>query len=578
MRVVRLLPLMAVGILVACIALERQPSESPLSPLSPLPPGSPGATPTTLPLPTYDPGATPPPPTFPPPPSPTPTTGILPILTPPKLREWPTATPTPLPAQAQRARQFAADQQGIPPERLEISWEQTVRLATTGEELWAGRFLDIDSGHYDYVWVDLSGHAGNLPDFSEQVVARIAEQESIPVEQLVVGSTGYGAYPFTKQIIWMAEIYDSMGEGIFDRVLDLEGNPADSGAIEAAERSAIERQCPRLEENLCRSFLSSSPEDLFYVWIDLDDKADLDVVAQKLEQAGYAYSQDDRRIRTRLPKWLILELTALEAVKHIAGDWPARTVPLNSNLSFTFDEADGQVNLRLSTEEYGCYNFQIDAELVHSEPHRFEIAIEGIHQPELCQEMVGPATWEATLGPLAGTYEMTFSYEDLRDRYRLIVAPESITAEPSEAIFTWPKYAAWLRLPIDAVWFVVQARTVDSEGTPIALERSTYEKEVGDFFAALENRGAAFFVPEEGVYSNRSFVPPWPNWWQSDGGGVEIPIDERSSLGFFGSWPDIRYFRHPKPDELIAFVRAFNSEGLLIAGHTWTGQSFLASD
>jgi len=509
---------------------------------------------------------------FSPLPSPTPADSIPPTPTPPQLREWPTPTPTPLPSQAERGRQFVAEREGIPAEQLHLHWESMILRPSTGEELWAGCLLDTISGHQYEVSVDASGRVAYVPDFSEQAVALLAEQEGIAAEQLIVANTASAIFPFSRQLVWCAKILDSKGKDIYGVNFDLDGNPVDVSAIEATEEAARQAQCPKLDASLCRTLLRKSSDDVQHVRVFLQEGADAGVVTQRIKEAGCEYEHEGQEVRARLSKKLIFELTTLDAVCQIISDWPSRTVPLDSNLVLAFEEAGGEVTLKMWTEKiYGCCNYQIDAQLSHVGPQQLEMVIRGLYQPEVCLEAMGPATREADLGRVDGVYELVFVYQDLQDRYRLTVSPASISLQLDEARFTWPKYETWLRLPPDAVWFVAQARTVDSEGTPVALERPTYQAQVDEFYAAVEGLDAELFVPPAGAYSNRQFVPPWPGWWHSKGDAVEIPIDDHSFYHF--KWPDIRYYHYTgSAERLQELLQEYNSATVAIGSYTWEGE------
>ena len=505
-------------------------------------------------------------------PTPTPTLGTVPTLTPPKLREWPTPTPTPLPFQAERARQFVVECEGIPADQLFVHRENVVIRPSTGEELWIGRILDTDSGHYFEVWVDSVGRVDRLPDFSEQAAAQIAERENIPSEQLVVVNSVNAVFPLTRQLVWRAKIIDSKGTAFFEANFDLDGNPVDVEAIQAAEESARQTQCHKLDDGLCLVLLKKSPQEMQDVSIWLYTEAYVDVVTSRIADSGYEHRQSGQSVYARLPKQFILELATLDAVRFIGADWPAKTVPLDSNLFFAFEEAGGEVALKVRTEKiYGCCNFEIDAEFSQPSQERLEIAISGIYHPEICLTVLGPATLEVNLGALDGKYELDFTYEKLKDHHRLTVSPEHIALRPGNVAFTWSQYERWLRLPPDTVWFVTEAPIVDRSGTPVAVDRLAYDLTAEAFFAAVEDLGAEPFTPIEGVYSNRRFIPPWPSWSQPHKGYTQIPIDDRSFHSF--KWPHIRYYHYTGPiTRLAELLREYYTEVFWVTGYTWDGK------
>lgn len=457
----------------------------------------------------------------------------------------------------------------MPASRLHLTMPSTVIHPSTGEELWVDRLLDVDSGRYCHVSVDESGQATHLPDWSERAVALIAEEEGISAEQLIVGNAIQVIYPFSHQLVWRAKLSERRGYGTFAVDLDLCGYPVDIEAVQAAEQEAHRAQCPKLQDALCYALLHMSPDAVEDVEIATREGLDPKELVAHLDRAGYEARQGRPFVYARLPKSVILDLVALDMVAWIDRGPHDGTVPLDSNLSFAFEEMSGQITLKMRTmKEYGCSNFPIEAALSRPESRKLELVIEGVHWPIICKESQGPARLEVNLGYLNGVYELAFAYEGLRDRYQMGVSPERIALEPVETTFTWPEYDVWLRLPPDTVWFVTRARTVHAGGTPVVLDRSTYQAQVGAFFADVEKLGAVRFVPEEGVYSNRGFISPWPSWWGSRGGYTEIHRDDRSFHSL--EWPEIRYYRYAGTNESIReLVEAHRSNTLGIVACTW---------
>jgi hypothetical protein len=377
----------------------------------------------------------------------------LPTPTAPALRAWPTMTPTPLPVQAERARQFVVAQEGVPAEQLLLRDGSIALHPATGEELWIGTFNAHPSGRAYQVMVNAAGQASYPPDFSAQAIAAIAAETGIAADQLSVVSQYYITFPFTRKAIWLATIVDMKGGLIKKGIgIDLSGNPVDFAPLQTAEENARRAACPKLDAILCSFVLSAALEDMHDIQILLRQGADPGSVLALIESAGYAYRRDDFGMYyITLPKRLLLDLTALPAVASVMADYPAKTGPLDSNLLFGFQDAAGQVTLKVRTEkEYGCSNFTVDAELrllEQSDTKRHEVVVWGIYRPRGCQTAMGPATWEVYLGPLGGRYELGFVYEDLRDDYILLVTPDRIMVEAVTQQFTRPEVSVWGRQP-----------------------------------------------------------------------------------------------------------------------------------
>jgi hypothetical protein len=250
-------------------------------------------------------------------------------------------------------------------------------------------------------------------------------------------------------------------------------------------------------------------------------------------------------------------------------------VPLESNLFLSFEESSGDIVLKIWTERiYPCSNFGIVADL-RSRARQLKITVKGIHKPEFCLTAMGPATQNISLGPLDRAHNLVFTYHGLRDRYRLDVSSERITITPKRVRFTRPVHETWLRLPQDAIWIVAEANTLTAERTPTVPDRSVYTAEARQFFSRLEEMEAERFDPQEGIYSNRQFVPPWPNWSWEDEGRTHIPITDSGFYLF--KWPDIRYYHYPgSAAQLQELVENHRSETVWITAYTWHGERYAA--
>jgi hypothetical protein len=250
-------------------------------------------------------------------------------------------------------------------------------------------------------------------------------------------------------------------------------------------------------------------------------------------------------------------------------------VPLESNLFLSFEESGGDIALDIWTERiYGCYNYEVVADLA-VRGSAIKISIEGVYQPQFCQDALGPARQEVKLGQLDGAHNLVFIYQGLRDRYRLAVSSERITITPKRVGFTRPIYETWLRLPQDAIWIVAEASTLTAERTPTVPDRAVCTAEASRFFSGLEEMGAERFNPQEGIYSNSRFVAPWPGWSWDDRGYTYIPITDNS--GYLFKWPDIRYYHYPgSATQLQGWVVNYQSQAVWITAYTWRGERYTA--
>ena len=98
------------------------------------------------------------------------------------------------------------------------------------------------------------------------------------------------------------------------------------------------------------------------------------------------------------------------------------------------------------------------------------------------------------------------------------------------------------------------------ERTPTVPDRAVYTAEAGRFFSSLEEMGAERFHPQEAIYSNFWFAPPWPGWSPEDRG---YPFKQ----------PDIRYYHYPGPaTQLQELVENYQSEAVWITAYTWRGE------
>ncbi len=505
-------------------------------------------------------------------PTPIPTPVSVPTNTPPAVLSWPTPEPTPLAAVAETARRFVTAQAGVTADSLRLEMELRALRPSTGEELWIGRFIDISTGRSAWVQVDTAGQPAFLPDFSAVAREQLAQARNIPLEQVEVASAVYTTFPFSRQVAWLANLFDSQNGEWMRMAFDLDGRPVDIQALQQAESDARQGQCGKLYEDLYRSLLLLPPEATRLVeiyWLEGSDPA---AVINWLEATGLAYQSKEISIQATLSKEAIYQVAALDPVSHIGPGYADQTVALDSNLLFSFEEAGGNLVLRMRTEKiYGCSNYPIDARLDHPGDSRWLITVRGILRRVMCETALGPAEWETTLGALDGEYELVFEYAGTQDRYRLTVTSRAVRVEVLANAFTWPRYSQWLRLPPGTVWFVAQACQGTALATPVPIERSVYREKLKEFFAAVESLGLEPLIPEEGIYSNRDFIPPWPAWHLVKGDRVEIPLDENRSSELH--WPEIRYFKGSgEPGQFSGLIENYRSQSICIGVYPWTGE------
>lgn len=379
-------------------------------------------------------------------PTPLPTFAPIPALTPTPspLRIWPTATPLPVRPQVEVAQQFVATQQGIPVDQLYLSFAYTVVCPSNGEELELLRLGDKRDGVYYYVLVDQTDRAAYAPDFSEQAIALVARREGITADNLLIVNKLYTALPFVRQAVQRFIIINTTSSRAPEYAIDfdLEGSPVEFKMLQVADKSARDAQCPKLDDSLCLDLVNASPDDEREVNITLIDGANLDAVTQRIKQAGYQYRYEQSMIRTRLPKYFVLELTQLEMVRRIfRGYADFRIESLASNVFFAIEAAGDQVVLTLRTEKiYGCNNYTLDLDALKPDAQRIEIGIKGIRMTSYCSDEMGPAKANLDLGRLSGEYDLVFVYqpENLLDQYRLNVVLPTINIEPISPRFTSP--------------------------------------------------------------------------------------------------------------------------------------------
>jgi hypothetical protein len=217
-----------------------------------------------------------------------------------------------------------------------------------------------------------------------------------------------------------------------------------------------------------------------------------------------------RRMNRRILALLVVVLLAgcIQQTRTLTGpakDSEAIRSPITSTLDFAFEEANGELLLKLRTqEEYGCCNFDIVASLVHPDPKTLLVDIDGVDQYSYCLTIVGPATAHIPLGALEGEYQLVFNYQGRKDTYSL----SATSSQLALAIWGVPALAQadhllWRRLPVRTVWLVVHDPVAYvGNGEWRRLERPVYEEQKQQFFNDLQKLSVKQFTPEEGHYTN----------------------------------------------------------------------------
>lgn len=515
-------------------------------------------------------------------PTPTPTSPLPPTATPPSdLAGWPTPTPTPLPSPVRRALDFVAAQTDTAVDQLALFYQQPVIEPSdpTGTTVISVvRVQDEESGERYWVAVDEQNRAAFLPDFSADAIEQVAEDQSLNTDDLTVETSLYSTFLFSKQIVWVGIVVDTTSSESYRVTLDLTGAQVDLPEIEATETEALEATCGALDTELCRQLFLRPDDYERNVQIRLETELAIDEVTDILDTAEYDYQLDGRSIYAQLPKEMVLALGQQEGVSLIFPYFPDVVEPLDTNLILGLNETAGQITLALtSVKQFPALNYQIVVDLDRSaitdtRQITLAVSVEGILVPASGPAARGPATQEIELGELSGRYNLTIAYdaEDLLDEYTLIATNQRILLRPEQNSFTWPRYSTWLRLPEDALWFVVQSRELDAEGKPYETDREEFEQKSAQFYNELEALGADPIDPSEGIYTNHLFVPPWTSWQVPDRTFVQVPVAPTQAYLF--KWPDIRYFVYQGDlGDVSDLIEAHCVQDVWITGYTWSG-------
>lgn len=481
-------------------------------------------------------------------PTPTATSPIPPTSEPPAaLQSWPTPTPTAYPSAVQAAFDALSSNNALTVTALSLSAQLLVDDLETGEELTVVRLSDSSATYW--LRVDDTGGARLLPDFSEDAVALVAESEKVDAADLQFVYAFYLPFPFTRQILWQGQVSNTKNGTQYNIALDLAGEEVDQTEATEAEAAAVLDYCGAVDVSLCLEILYAPAGAESNVVLGMAEESDLEPVITFLDEAGVDYRQDESEFYFRMENDTLRELAQLDNIDILQKDYPDEVRPLDTNLIIGLLEQSGALSLTLeSQKQYPLLTYRVEATLEQVEVTQTQsitllTQIEGIFTPATGASALSPAIGVLDLGKLTGRYNLALAYSDpereidLLDTYLLIVSDGRVVIRPSANLFTWPKYATWLRLPANAIWFVVHARDVSDSVTP-----EDFAEKAAAFYDDIAALSALELSLAEGVYANDLFVPPWPTWQIPDGDLTQIPVNENQAHLF--QWPDIRYFTY----------------------------------
>jgi hypothetical protein len=554
-----------------------------------------------------------------------------PTNTPPaELVVWPTPVSTPFPSAVEQAIDFLVDAEDLSASALLPVTNQVVNdPADSSDQFIAVRILDEESRQFYWVLVSQSDGPFFPPDYSQEALEiltqeaaldeadldeaaldeadldeadldeadldeaaldeaaldeaaldeAVLDEAALEVDDLLLVMAEYRLYPFAEQLIWIGEAVTVDGAQQFTLALDLSGEVVDLEEIEEIEAGVRVIACGPIEDDLCTTLrLGGASVDVLVTVTVLTDEA-LDAVTELLEEEGVEFETDLLTVTTRVPAWLIMEIAALDDISEIERDSANLLLPLDSHIAISLSEVGGELSLNLTSARwYPYFKHQIEATggqepLAATNPTTFTVGIAGVTRTDLSPENGGVATAQIPLGDLFGIYNLTLSYEDdsgelaLQDRYGIIVTEGRIIMRSQEISFTWPIYNSWLRLPEDAIWFVVHSRATDE-----AADLDEYEEAVEIFYESIELFGAEPLTLQEGVYTHNLFVPPWESWQVTDGDLTQVSLN--NEVAYLFKWPDIRYFVYTDDMDIMLEIMQENcTEEIEITLFTASGET-----
>ncbi len=515
-------------------------------------------------------------------PTPTATSPLPPTAEPPSaLLDWPTPTPTAYPVPVQAAVDLLIGDDDLGVTDPELSARLLVDDPVTGEELTLVRLSDPATGTAYWVRTDSEGESALLPDWSESAVAKVAEAEELEADDLELAYGFYIPFPFTRQIVWAGQVAHS--EGIqYSVTLDLAGEEVDQEAVSEAEAAAQVAYCGKLEVPFCLEILDAAPDAVSNAVLGMEEETDPEPVVAFLEETETAFVEEEDEFYFRMENDALRELAQIEGVDFIAKDYPDELRPLDTNLIIGLIEESGALSLTVESQKlYPLLTYQVQVNLEKVEVTRTQsitllAQIDGIFALTNGPSSQSPAQARVELGDLSGRYNLALAYTDpereldLLDSYVLIVSAGRAVIRSGETGFSWAKYSTWLRLPSDALWFVVQARATDPAGAAYETDPEEFAEKVEAFYADVAGLRARELELAEGVYTNNLFIPPWTTWQIPDGEYVRVPVNESQSYLF--RWPDIRYFTYSGTQSALdAVIEEHCVDEVAIVGYTAQG-------
>lgn len=515
-------------------------------------------------------------------PTPTATSPVPPTSEPPSaLLAWPTPTPTAYPPAVQAAIDVLSGDETLGVTDPEPSARLLVDDPISGAELTIVRLSDPATGTSYWLRTDSDGEAAPLPDFGDSAVAKVAGAEELEVADLELAYGFYIPFPFTRQIVWTGQIAHTTGTQ-FSIALDLAGEEMDMDAVSEAEAAAQSAYCGMIDAFLCREILDADPGAASNVALELEDETDSEPVSTFLEENEIVFQEDEGEFTFLMENDTLRELAQIDGIASIEKVYPDELRPLDTNLIIGLIEESGVLSLTVESQKlYPLLTYGVQLSLERVEVTRTQgitllTQIEGIVAPYSGPSSQAPAQARLTLGNLSGRYNLALTYTDpereldLLDSYVLVVSDGRAVIRAGETSFSWAKYPTWLRLPSDALWFVVQARATSAAGVAYDTDPDEFAEKVEAFYADVAGLRAGELALAEGVYTNNLFIPPWTTWQIPDGEYVWVPVNESQSYLFH--WPDIRYFTYSGTQSALeAVITEHCVDEVAIVGYTAQG-------
>ena len=521
-------------------------------------------------------------PTSTPTPTPTATSPVPPTAEPPAaLLSWPTPTPTAYPAAMQAAMDLLTGDEALDVTDPVPSARLLVDDPVTGEELTVVRLDDLATETSYWLRVNNEGESILLPDLGDNAVAVVGESEKLKVADLKLLYGFYIPFPFTRQILWVGQVSHATATQ-FSVALDLAGGKVDQDEVSAAEAAALAEFCGAIDVPLCLEILYAEPGAASDLVLGMEDEADAQPISAFLDENGVVFQEDEGEFIFRIENDTLRELAQLEGISFIQKDDPDELRPLDTNLIIGLIEQSGALSLTVESQKlYPLLTYRVQLSLERVEITRTQsitllTQIEGIFAPSSGPSSESPAQAQVALGKLGGRYNLALTYTDperaldLLDSYILIISDGRAVIRAGETAFSWAKYPTWLRLPADALWFVVQARATNPAGTPYDTPPEEFTEKVEAFYGDVAGLRARELRLAEGIYTNNLFIPPWSTWQIQDGDYVRVPVNENQSYLF--QWPDIRYFTYSgNQSALVSVITEHCVDEVAIVGYTAKG-------